>query len=198
VSAVALIDRRTETRVLGETLDVVRSGQSRALVLRGEPGVGKTALLDRIVERATAADFRVLRAVGVQVEMELAFAGLHQLLAPVVDRLEYLPEPQREALRTVFGVPPGAAPDRFFIALAVLSLLSAVAEAEPLICVVDDEQWLDTASLQALAFVARRLEAESVGLIFATRAPSDELSGLPELVVGGCPMRMRTRCWIRC
>jgi DNA-binding CsgD family transcriptional regulator/tetratricopeptide (TPR) repeat protein len=187
VSAVGLVDRRTETRVLSEILDAVRSGQSRALVLRGEPGVGKTALLDSVVGLATAADFRVLRAVGVQAEMELAFAGLHQLLAPVLDRSASLPEPQREALRTVFGVTAGVAPDRFFIALAVLSLLSAVAEAEPLICVVDDEQWLDTASVQALAFVARRLEAESVGLIFGARVLSDGLSGLPELVIEGLP-----------
>ena len=187
MSTVELVDRRTETRVLNEILDAVRSGQSRALVLRGEPGVGKTALLDSVVGLATAADFRVLRAVGVQAEMELAFAGLHQLLAPVLDRSAALPEPQREALRTVFGVTAGAAPDRFFIALAVLSLLSAVAEAEPLICVVDDEQWLDTASVQALAFVARRLEAESVGLIFGARVHSDGLKGLPELVIGGLP-----------
>ena len=152
-------------------------------MVRGEPGVGKTALLDYLVEQASGC--RVVRAAGVQSEMELAFAGLHQLLAPMLDRLERLPVPQRDALRTAFGVSPGPAPDRFFVGLAVLSLLSDVAEEQPLICVVDDEQWLDRASAQVLAFVARRLEAESVGLVFAARAPSDELAGLPELVVEG-------------
>ena len=125
------------------------------------------------------------RAAGVQSEMELAFAGLHQLLAPMLDRLERLPAPQRDALRTAFGASPGPAPDRFFVALAVLSLLSEVAEEQPLICLVDDEQWLDRASAQVLAFVARRLEAEPVGLVFAVRKPSDDLAGLPELVVEG-------------
>src|SRR5437879_5697425 len=117
--------------------------------------------------------------------MELAFAGLHQLLAPMLDRLERLPVPQRDALGVAFGVSPGPAPDRFVIGLAVLSLLSDVAEERPLICLVDDEQWLDRASAQVLAFVARRLEAESVGLVFAARKPSDDVAGLPELVVEG-------------
>jgi hypothetical protein len=154
--------------------------------LRGEleqPGVGKTALLEHLVEQASGC--RVARAAGVQSEMELAFAGLHQLLAPMLDRLERLPAPQCEALRTAFGLGPGPAPDRFFVALAALSLLADVAEEQPLICLVDDARWLDRASAQALAFVARRLEAESVGLVFAARAPSDDLAGLPELLLEG-------------
>ena len=175
--------RRGECDVLDRLLEAVRAGESRALVVRGEPGVGKTALLDYVVERASGA--RVVRAAGVQSEMELAFAGLHQLLAPMLDRLERLPGPQRDALQTVFGVGPGSAPDRFFVALAVLSLLSDVAEDQPLICVVDDEQWLDRASAQVLAFVARRLQADSVGLVFAARGASDEFAGLPELMVEG-------------
>ena len=181
--AAELTGRRSESDVLERLIDAVRAGQSRALVVRGEPGVGKTALLEYAVERASG--FRVARAVGVQSEMELAFAGLHQLLAPMLDRLAHLPVPQRDALRTAFGIGPGSAPDRFFIGLAALSLLSDVAEERPLICLVDDEQWLDRASAQVLAFVARRLEAESVGLVFAARGASDELAGLPELAVEG-------------
>jgi len=177
-----LTGRRGERDLLDRLIEAVRAGESRTLVVRGEPGVGKTALLDYIVEQAGC---RVVRAAGIQSEMELAFAGLHQLCAPMLDRLERLPVPQRDALRTAFGVSPGPAPDRFFVALAVLSLLSDVAEEQPLVCLVDDEQWLDRASAQALAFVARRLEAESVGLVFAARQTSDELAGLPKLVVEG-------------
>jgi AAA ATPase domain len=169
--------------VLDRLLQAVRAGASRALLVRGDPGVGKTALLDYLVEQA--AGCRVVRAAGVQSETELAFAGLHQLLAPTLDRLERLPVPQGDALRTAFGIGPGSAPDRFFVGLAVLGLLSEVAEERPLICLVDDEQWLDRASAQVLAFVARRLQAEGVGLVFAARAPSDDLAGLPELVVKG-------------
>src|SRR6202035_83071 len=164
-------------------IEAVRAGESRALVVRGEPGVGKTALLDYVVEQVS--DCRVERAVGIQAEMEVAFAALHQLCAPMLDRLEHLPPPQRDALRTAFGASPGRAPDLFFVGLAVLSLLSDVAEERPLICLVDDEQWLDRASAQALAFVARRLETESVALVFAARARSEDLVGLPELVVEG-------------
>ncbi len=153
------------------------------LVLHGEPGVGKTALLDYLAGRAQGC--WVARAVGVQSEMELAFAGLHQLLTPMLDRAEHLPVPQRDALRTAFGLGVGPAPDRFVVALAVLSLLSDVAEERPLVCVIDDEQWLDRASVQALAFVARRLDAESVGLVFAARVPGGEVAGLPELAVQG-------------
>jgi DNA-binding CsgD family transcriptional regulator len=178
-----LTGRRSERDVLDRLVDAVRAGESRALVVRGEPGVGKTALLEYLVEQA--ADCRVADAAGVQSEMELAFAGLHQLLAPMLDHLDRLPGPQRDALRTVFGASTGPAPDRFFIGLAVLSLLSDVAEEQPLICLVDDAQWLDGESMQVLAFVARRLEAESVGLVFAAREPNDRVGGLPELVVEG-------------
>src|SRR5919106_355273 len=180
---VELRGRRSECDVLDRLIEGVRAGESRALVVRGEPGVGKTALLEYLVEQAPG--FRVERAAGVQSEMEIAFSGLQQLLAPMLDRLEHLPAPQRDALQTAFGVSTGSAPDRLFVAVAVLSLLSEVAEAQPLICVVDDEQWLDRASAQVLAFVARRLEAESVGLVFAARGTSDESAGLPELGVEG-------------
>jgi DNA-binding CsgD family transcriptional regulator len=176
-----LTDRRSECAVLDRLIDAVRAGESRALVVRGEPGVGKTALLDYLADRAEGCV--VARAAGVQSEMELAFAGVHQLCAPMRDHLERLPVPQRDALQTALGLSPGPAPDRFLVALAVLSLLSEVAEQRPLICLVDDEQWLDRASTQVLAFVARRLQAESVGVVFAARKPSEDLAGLPELVV---------------
>jgi DNA-binding CsgD family transcriptional regulator len=155
------------------------------LVLRGEAGVGKTALLDYVLERASGC--RIARAAGVESEMELPFAGLHQLCAPMLGRLELLPAPQRDALQVAFGLSEGGAPDRFLVALAVLNLLSQVAEERPLICLVDDAQWLDRASAQALAFAARRLLAEPLGLLLAVREPSDdaELRGLPELVVEG-------------
>jgi len=175
--------RGRECDLLDQLLDAVREGAGRVLVVQGEPGVGKTALLDYLVEHASGC--RVARAAGVQSEMELAYAGLHQLCAPMLDRLQRLPGPQRAALRTAFGLSSGLAPDRFLVGLAVLSLLSEVAEEHPLICLVDDEQWLDHASAQVLGFVARRLEAESVGLVFAARVPGEELAGLPELVVEG-------------
>jgi predicted ATPase len=175
--------RRRECELLDRLLDAVRAGEGRALVVRGEPGVGKTALLEYLVEHASGC--RVARAAGVESEMELAFAGVHQLLTPMLARLERLPGPQRDALGTAFGISPRPAPDRFLVGLAVLSLLSEVAEEHPLVCLVDDEQWLDRASAQVLAFVARRLEAESVGLVFAARVPSEELVGLPELAVEG-------------
>jgi DNA-binding CsgD family transcriptional regulator len=177
-----LLSRHDECATLDRLLGEVRAGASRALVIRGEPGVGKTALLEYASERATGC--RVARVAGVQAEMELAFAGLHQLCAPVLDRLERLPGPQRDALASAFGLAAGHVPDRFLVGLAVLSLL---AEVSPLVCLVDDAQWLDHASAQALAFVARRLLAESVGLILAVRTDGEEqaLTGLPELVVGG-------------
>ena len=155
------------------------------LVVRGEAGVGKTALLEYVAERASGC--RIVRVAGVESEMELAFAGLHQLCAPMLDGLDGLPGPQRDALRVAFGLQDGAASNRFLVALAILSLLAEAAERQPLVCLVDDAQWLDRASAQALTFVARRLLAERIAVVFAVREPSDvdELTGLPELVVGG-------------
>ena len=175
--------RRDECVVLDRLLDGARGGRSSALVLEGEAGVGKTALLDYAI--ASATDLRVLRAVGVESETEIAFAALHQLCAPVLDRLDRLPVPQRDAVLTTFGLRAGAVPDRFLVGLAVLSLLSEVADERPLVCVVDDAQWLDRASAQCVAFVARRLLAESVVMLFAARVRGDLLTGLPGLVVGG-------------
>jgi DNA-binding CsgD family transcriptional regulator len=175
--------RRTECGVLDGLLEGVRGGHSAVLVVRGEAGVGKTALLDYTVD--SAPDLRSVRAAGVESEMELAFAGLHQLCGPVLDRLGRLPGPQRDALRIAFGLEAGPAPDRFLAGLAVLSLLSEVAGDRPLVCVVDDAQWLDRASAQVLAFAARRLPAEAVLVIFATREPDADLHGLPELMVAG-------------
>src|SRR5260370_21430974 len=165
--ATALTGRQSERDVLDRLIEAVGAGESRALVVRGEPGVGKTALLDYLAGRA--AGCRVARTAGVQSEMELAFAGLHQLVAPVRDHLANLPEPQREALQTAFGFTAGPAPDRFLVGLAVLSLLSDVAEDQPLICLVDDEQWLDRASAQVLGVLAGRRRAEPVAGVFAAR-----------------------------
>jgi hypothetical protein len=180
-----LLDRRSECEALDRLLRSVRSGQSRVLVLRGEAGIGKTALLEYVVEQASGC--RVLRAAGVQSEMELAFAGLHQLCGSMLDRLAALPGPQRDALREAFGLVDGGAPDHFLVALAVLSLLAGEAEERPLACVIDDAQWLDRASRQALAIVARRQLAERIAMVFAVREPSDadEFAGLPELGVEG-------------
>src|SRR5277367_2387518 len=148
--ASGLTDRRGERGVLDQLINAVRAGGSRVLVVLGEPGVGKSALLDYLAGHA--AGCRVLRAAGVQSEMELAFAGLHQLLAPLLDRADRLPVPQRDALRTAFGLSAGPVPGRFLVGLAVLGLVSEVAAEQPLTCVVDDEQWMDRASVQALGF----------------------------------------------
>ena len=158
--AMELIDRRAECGVLERLIRAVRAGESRALVVSGEAGVGKTALLEYLVGQASGC--RLTRIAGVQSEMELPLAALHQLCAPVLGDLQRLPEPQRDALRTAFGISSGPAPDRFLVGLGVLGLLSEVAEQQPLVCLVDDEQWLDRASAQVLGFVARRLGAESV------------------------------------
>jgi DNA-binding CsgD family transcriptional regulator len=181
--AAGLTGRRSERRVLDRFVAGVRAGEGRALVVRGEPGVGKTVLLDYLAGRA--AGCLVVRAVGVQSEMELAFAGLHQLCAPMLEHAGSLPGPQREALRTAFGLSAGPAPDRFLVGLAVLGLLSETARERPLVCVIDDAQWLDRASAQALGFAARRLAADPVGLVFAARVPGQDVAGLPELVVEG-------------
>jgi DNA-binding CsgD family transcriptional regulator len=181
--AVRLRGRASECAVLDAVIADLRRGESRVLVIRGEAGVGKTALVEYLIE--AAAGLRVGRAVGAESEMELAFAGLHQLCAPLLDHSRGLPGPQREALETVFGVRAGPAPDRFLVGLAVLGLLSQVSDEQPLLCVVDDAQWLDQASARTLAFVARRLGAEPVGLVFVARGVGEELGGLPELEVGG-------------
>ncbi len=180
-----LTDRNSERAALDRLVDAVRAGESRALVVRGDPGVGKTVLLDHLAEQASGSGCRVARAVGMQSEMELAFAGLHQLCAPMLNRAERLPVPQRDALRTAFGIAEGPPPDRFLVGLAMLSLLAGVAGERPLICVIDDEQWLDQASAQALGFAARRLAADPVGLVFAARDPSVNVAGLPELEIDG-------------
>jgi AAA ATPase domain len=168
--------RADECGLLNELLADARRGVGRSLLLRGEAGIGKTALLQYLIE--SASEMTVLRAVGVESEMELAYASLHQLCAPLLDRLEMLPPPQRDALRVVFGLTGGAPPDRFLVGPGLLSLLSAVAEERPLLCVVDDAQWLDHASAVTLAFVARRLLAERVGMVFAAREPGGDLRHL--------------------
>src|SRR3954469_13820403 len=175
--------RRTECETLDHLLESVRAGQSGALVVRGEPGIGKTALLEYAID--SASDLNVVRATAVESEIELPFAGLHQLCVPLLDWLACLPAPQREALETVFRLSMGPAPDRFLVGLAVMSLVSEAAEAGPLLCVVDDAQWLDQESAQALVFVARRLSAESVAILVASGDPDDDFGGLPELVVEG-------------
>jgi DNA-binding CsgD family transcriptional regulator len=185
--ATSLRDRQDERAVLDRLLEGARARQGGVLVVQGEAGIGKTALLDYAIE--SAPDLRTLRAVGVESEAEFAFAALHQLCGPLLDRLERLPGPQRDALKTTFGLSAGRVPDRLFVALAALGLLSEAAEECPLLCVVDDAQWLDSASAQALVFVARRLLAEPVAMLFAAREPGAELQGLPELAVQGLPAK---------
>jgi DNA-binding CsgD family transcriptional regulator/tetratricopeptide (TPR) repeat protein len=182
---VTLWGRRKQCGALDGLFADVRAGRSRALVVRGEPGIGKTALLGYAAQ--TAQDFQVARAEGVESEMELPFAALHQLCGRMLSRLDLLPGPQRDALGVAFGLCSGSAPDRLLVGLAVLGLLSGVAADQPLLCLIDDAQWLDQASAQALAFVARRLDAESVAMLFGTRDPATggDLAGLPELALQG-------------
>src|SRR3984885_9338910 len=181
--------RTGELEILSRLIANVRSGQSAALVVRGEPGIGKTELLRHLI--AQASGFGVARVAGVESEMELPFAGLHQLCAPMLDRLGSLAEPQRRGLSVAFGLASGESPDRFTVALAALSLMAEAAEQQPMLCVVDDAQWLDQASAQVLGFIGRRLLAEPVALVFAVRTPApgapapDYLAGLPELRLGG-------------
>jgi DNA-binding CsgD family transcriptional regulator len=173
--------RASECAQLDELLTAARDGRSGALVLRGEAGIGKTALVHYVADSADAA--RVLRAEGAEGEMELPFAALHQLCLPLLTYVERLPPPQRDALQTAFGLSSGSSPDPFLVGLGVLTLLSDAAEAQPVVCLVDDAQWLDRSSAQVLAFVARRLEAESVLMLFGERDSEDasELAALPEL-----------------
>ena len=182
-----LTDRGTERATLEELLADAKVGRSGVLVLRGEPGIGKSALLDYAAERAEGC--RVLRAIGAEWEMELPFAGLHQLCARLLDGLDRLPQPQRDAVATAFGLSSGIQPDRLLVGLAVLNLLSNAAEEHPIVAVVDDVQWLDRSSAQVLAFVARRVAAESVLFLFGEREPGglQDLAGLPELRVGALP-----------
>jgi DNA-binding CsgD family transcriptional regulator len=179
--------RVSERALLDDVISAVRAGDSRTLLVHGEPGIGKTALLDYVVR--SAPDMRLLRAVGVESEMELAFASLHQLCAPLLAAADRLPPPQRDALRIAFGLLTGRAPDRFLVGLAILSLLSEASDKGPLLCVVDDAQWLDDVSATILLFVARRLVAEPVGLLFAAREPVADLDGLPALEVLGLANR---------
>jgi DNA-binding CsgD family transcriptional regulator len=178
-----LLNRHAERAALGQLLDAARAGHSGVLVVRGAPGIGKTALLEDVIE--SASGFRVARTVGVESEMELAFAALHLLCAPMLDRVDRLPGPQRDALGVALGLAAGPPPDRFLVGLAALSLLSEVAVERPLLCVVDDAQWLDLVSAQVLGFVARRLLAEPVALLVAAREPGQAFSGLPELLIEG-------------
>ncbi len=177
--------RTAERDHLARLLDKARSGESAALVVRGEAGIGKTALLDQCAERASG--FQVARVAGMQSEMELPFAGLHQLCAPMLAQVAALPGPQQNALRVAFGLMAGDTPDRFLVALATLGLLAEVAHKRPLLCIVDDTQWLDAASGQVFGFVGRRLLAESVVMLFAVREPTEDqyLGGLAELRLSG-------------
>ena len=177
-----LLGRKRECEVLERLLDAARGGHGGVLVVHGEPGVGKTALLEYAVE--AAQEFRVARTAGVEGEMELAYAALQQLCSPILELTERLPQPQRDALAVAFGHSAGPAPNPFLVGLAALGLLSEAAEEQPLLCVVDDAQWLDRASARALAFVARRLLAEQIALVFGARQLGDALAGFPELHVG--------------
>src|SRR5690606_13196305 len=185
----SLLGRRAECAALEQVLTGSATGQSGVLVVRGEAGIGKTALLEHARTTAAMSGFRVESAAGVESETQFAFAGLHQLCAPLLDRAGALPPPQQTALGVAFGLHEGAAPDRFLVGLATLNLLAEVAEDGPLLCLVEDAQWLDQASAQVLAFVARRLVAERIALVFALRDPTDRdvraFSGLPDLQLEG-------------
>jgi DNA-binding CsgD family transcriptional regulator/tetratricopeptide (TPR) repeat protein len=184
-SGAGLLDRSAERAALDGLVEDVERGRSRVMVLRGEPGIGKTALMDYLL--LAAADCQFLRATGVESEMELAFAGLHQLCNPLISQLDDLPIPQRDALGTALGMRAGNPPDPFLVGLATLTLLCAAADSQPLICLVEDAQWLDAASAQAIAFVARRLAVEHLGIAISVRdaAHEDLLEGLPEIQVPG-------------
>jgi predicted ATPase len=176
-----LLGREHEFQVLNRLLEGVRGGHGGVLVMRGDAGVGKTALLEYAVEAGRG--FRVVRTSGVEAEMELPFAAVQQLCSPFFELLEPLPQPQHDALGVAFGLSTGPAPNAFLVGLAVLGLLAEAAEERPLVCVVDDAQWLDSASARTLAFVARRLLAEKIAVAFAIRALDGGLAGSPELHV---------------
>ena len=166
-----LLGRRSECEKLDRLLADARDGDSRALVVRGVPGVGKTALLEYLTQRAT--DCRVVQVAGVESEMELPYAGLQQLCAPVLEGMDGIPAPQRDAVGVAFGLTAGPPPDRFLIGLGALYLLAEASERQPLVCVIDDAQWLDRISLQTIVFLARRLMAERIAVVIAVRVPSE-------------------------
>jgi DNA-binding CsgD family transcriptional regulator len=183
-----LLDRGTETVVLDGVLTEVRDGLRGVLVLRGDAGIGKTVLLEWAAGQAS--DMQLARVAGVQAEMAMGFAGLHQLLVPFLGGLDGLPGPQRLALGSAFGLAEGPPPDRFLVGLAALTLLTDAAAGSPVLCLVDDAQWLDQVSVELLGFIARRLYADRVGMLFAVRegeGRAGALAGLPELVLGGLP-----------
>jgi hypothetical protein len=182
-NAPLVVDRQAESDILDRFIEKIRGGASQALVVHGMAGIGKTALLEYLAGHAR--DCQVIRTAGAQTEMELMFATLHQLCAPLQAHVDKLPAQQRDALRTVFGLSAGPPPDRFLVRLAMLTLLADAAAKRPLLCVVDDYQWVDHASAQVLTFVARRLGAESVGMVFGTWILGTDLSGLPELALTG-------------
>src|SRR5688572_30664439 len=183
--APGFLDRTSEREVLDRLLAHVHEGQSAVLVIRGEAGIGKTALLRYAARQASG--FRVAQVTGVEAEMELPFAGIHQLCAPLLDQLDALPQAQQDGLNVALGLASGDVPDRFLVGLAVLGLLSAAAEKRPLLCLVEDAQWMDAASGLILGFVARRLLAESAAIVVTVREPSPrhDFDGLPELRLRG-------------
>src|SRR4051812_5475531 len=185
IRGVGFLGRASECHRLDEMLVRARHGQSAVLVISGEPGIGKTSLLRYVARQASG--LRVVEVAGVQAEMELPLSGIQRLWAPLLGTLDQLPQPQQNALRVASGILSGAAPDRFLVALAVLNLLAATAAQRPALCLVDDAQWIDGPSLVALGFVARRLTADAVVMIFALREPSatSALDGLPRLSLGG-------------
>jgi hypothetical protein len=181
-----LLGRAVETGALEGVLAAVRDGLSGVLVLRGEAGVGKTALLDWAAGQAD--EMQVARVAGAEAEMDMGFAGLHQLLIPFLGGFEGLPGPQRQALGSAFGLVDGPPPDRFLVGMAALTVLTDAAAARPVLCLIDDAQWLNQVSIEVLGFVARRLYADRVGMVFAAREGEGQavvLAGLPELIVGG-------------
>src|SRR6476661_457586 len=178
---VQLLGREREQTAIDRLVESARDGRGGVLVVHGEPGVGKTALLDDLVEKA--GSLRIVRTAGVEGEMELPFAAVQQLCAPISALGERLPGPQRDALEIAFGLGPGPAPNPFLVALAVLGMLSDAARERPLLCVIDDAQWLDRASAQVLAFAARRLAVERIAMVFAARDVADAPRGLPQVPV---------------
>ena len=192
------LDRASERAEIDRVVAAAGRGMSAVLVLEGEAGIGKTSLLDYAVD--SAGELNVVRLTGIESEIGLSFAALHQLLVPFLGDLDSLPAPLRRALATAFGIRDGGPPDPFLIGLASLTLLSGVATARSLLCVIDDAQWLDQESAGVLTFVARRLQADAIGMLFAVLVPSDRplpLNGLPKLRLSGLHPGRPASCWRR-